>query len=94
MADCRARGPAWAPLLGDAVSLRSAASVASAFFGVRRASEVARLLGYGARVDLADGFVDLEMKRRKEDQFGASQLALPRATDSWAAACPAQLPPR
>ena len=64
-------GSGLGPLLDDAVSLRSAASMAIAFFGVRHAPEAARQLGNGVRVNLAEGVADLEVKRQENGQFGA-----------------------
>ena len=54
-------GSGLGPLLEDAVSLRFAASMAIAFFGVRRAPKAARQLGNDVRVNLAEGVVDLEV---------------------------------
>ena len=71
-----------------AIWLRSAASMATAFSGVRRASEVAQLLGGNVRVDVKGRVVDPEVKLQENGQFAASQKAHPIAMESRGAVCP------
>ena len=63
----------------DFVARLSAASMSIAFFGVRRASEVAAL-------ELAAGTVDIKVRRQKNDQFGVGQFALIVSLPLWSAA--------
>ena len=79
-------------LVVAAARLRSAATMAIAFVGVRRASDVARVCGGYVRVDMKVGVVDLGVKRRKNGQVGADQPTHVIAMDSWCAACPVHLP--
>ena len=60
-------------MLQRAMTLRGAVSAALAFFGVRRASEVAGLRASDVRVDGAGGLAALEIRQQKNDQFGAGQ---------------------
>ena len=59
----------------DAVAARPATSMSIAFFGVRRASEVAALDLSEVSVDLVTGAVDTEMRRQKNDRFGLGRFA-------------------
>ena len=77
--------------LEDALALRAASSTSAAFFGVRRASEVAALNASEVRVDLATGIVDIKFRRQKDDQFGVGQLAHLVSLPLWGGACPVHL---
>ena len=79
------------PMLPHAMSLRGAVSVALAFFGVRRASEIAALREKDVRLDLNDGLLYLDVRCQKNDQFGVGQVAKVVALPSWGRACPLQL---
>ena len=57
-------------MLHHAVPLRGAVSVALAFFGVRRASEVAGLRVRDVRVDNAGGRADIEVRQQKMTSWG------------------------
>ena len=61
--------------LEDAQALRAASSIPDALLCVRRASEVAALNVSGVRADSLAGTVDVEVRRQKDDQFGAAQLS-------------------
>ena len=78
-------------MLEHAMAIRRAVSVCSAFFTVRRASEIAGLLTPDASVDEAVGAAELIVRRHKNDQLGAGQRARVVATSSWRGACPVQL---
>ena len=58
-------------MLEDAMTLRCAVSVCLAFFGVRRASEVAGLRTSGVRVGVANSVAELKARQQKNDQLGA-----------------------
>ena len=55
--------------LGDAIALRSAAPMPTAFFRVRRASEVAALNLSEIGVDPSTGAGDIEVRRQKNGQL-------------------------
>ena len=61
-----------------------------AFFGVRRASGVAQLVGADVRINEEQGVVHLEARRQKNDQYGAGQMARLVSMGTWVAACPVQ----
>ena len=61
--------------LTEAVPSRSAASVAVAFLGIRRASEVAHSSLNEVRMDPDSGVVDIKVNRRENDQLGLGQLS-------------------
>ena len=77
--------------LVDALALRAPSSMAAAFLGVRFASEVAALNVSEVCVDSVTGVVDIKVRRRKNDQFGAGQLAHIAPLPSWGGACPLHL---
>ena len=65
--------------------------MAVAFFGVRRASEVARLVGGDVHFDHGKWAVQLAVKRQRHDQFGAVQMASLITMDSCGVARPVKL---
>ena len=65
--------------------------MAVALFGVRRASEVTQLVGGDVHHDEEKGVAQLRVKRQKNDQFGAGQMAHLVTMDSRGAACPVRL---
>ena len=77
--------------LGDAMAVRSAASMATVFFGVPRASEFAGLPADDVGVDTEAGVVDLEVHHREDDQYGLGQLPYLPEVRSWGRAWPARL---
>ena len=77
--------------MGNAVALRSAASMSIVFFGPRRASEVAALDLSEACVDLTAGAVDISVRRQKNDQSGAGRLARIVSLPLREGACPVRL---
>ena len=74
-----------------AMTLRRAAPISLAFFGVRRAPEIAVLRVADARVDRAGGSADVKARCQKNDQFGVGQVARVVALTSWGGACPVRL---
>ena len=93
-----AGGPDLAPggvglgqMLPHAMALRASVSVALAFFGVRRASEIAALRVKDVRLDLDDGLLAMHVRQQKNDQFGVGQVAKVVALPAWGGACPLQL---
>ena len=60
--------------LVDDMAVRSSASLDAASFGIRRASDVARLPAGGVKVDTEAGAAEVKVNRRKNDQCG---LGLP-----------------
>ena len=79
------------PMLPHAMSLRGAVSVALAFFGVRRASEIAALREKDVHLDVNNGLLVLDVRRQKNDQFGVGQVSSVVALPAWGEACPVQL---
>ena len=77
--------------LGNAVALRSAASISIAFFGPRRASEAAALDLSEACVDLTTGGVDINVRCEENDQFGGRRLAHIVSLPLRECACPVRL---
>ena len=77
---------------GVGMAARTAASLAIAFFGIRRASEVAKLSVGDVQVGTEEGVVDLKVNRQKNDPFGLGQLPYLLAAKSWQEACPVRLP--
>ena len=75
------------PLLID---LRTAATVAVAFFGVRRAAEVADTLLHHLSTD-ASGALVISAPRQKNDQLGRGQAAIIPPFPSWGSACPTRI---
>ena len=71
--------------------LRSAVSLSAAFFGVRRASEMAALRLSDLRANDASEDVRISVLCRKNDQFGVGQMAHVVALPSWKGACPIRL---
>ena len=67
------------------MAARTAASLAIAFFGIRRASEVAKLSVGDVQVGTEEGVVDLKVNRQKNDPFGLGQLPYLLAARSWPA---------
>ena len=66
--------------LEDALTLRAASSTSTAFFGIRRASDLAALNATKVCVDSATGTVDTKVRRQKNGLFlrgGACPLRLP-----------------
>ena len=78
-------------MLPHAMALRGAASVALAFFGVRRASEIAALRVKDVHLDLDNGLLVMDVRQQKNDQFGVGQVARVVALPAWGGACPLQL---
>ena len=78
-------------MLDHAVALRCAASARLAFFGVRRASEIAGLRMADIVVDEAGGLVEVKVRSQKNDQFGAGQVARVVALPSWGGRVPSPL---
>ena len=74
-----------------AVALRSAAATSIASFGVRQTSEVAALGLSEVCVDLSAGAADINVRRQKNDQFGAGQLAHIVSLPMWRGICPLRL---
>ena len=70
--------------------LRSAATVAVAFFGLRRADEVSRTLISHLSVD-SSGSVIINVPRQKNDQLGKGQAAVIPTFPSWGGACPTRI---
>ena len=91
MLPCRPHGSALGSLLEDAMVLRSAVSLSVAFFGARRASEVAALRVSDVRVREAFEDVKISVRCQKNDQFGVGQMAHMVALPSWKGACPIRL---
>ena len=77
--------------LAGGLALRAPSSMAAASLGVRRASEIAALNVSEVCVDSVTGVVDIKVRRRKNDQFGAGQLAHVAPSPSWGGACPLHL---
>ena len=75
----------------EALSLRCAVSVSLAFFGVRRASEIAAPTKADVAVDEPAGAVELKIRCRKNDQLGVGQSAHNVALPTWKGACPMRL---
>ena len=69
------RGASVWDMLPHAMALRGAASVALAFFGVRRASEIAALRVGDVRLEADSGLLVMEIRRQENDQFGVGQLS-------------------
>ena len=69
--------------LADAVAARSAAYLAVAFSGARRASEVARSFVS----DVEAQVVDLKVSRQKHGQYGLGQLSHSGSFRTWGEAC-------
>ena len=78
-------------MLPHAMALRGAVPAALAFFGVRRASEIAALRVKDVHLDVDNGLLVMDVRRQKNDQFGACQVARVVALPSWGGACPLQL---
>ena len=78
-------------MLEHAMALRCAVSARLPLFGVWRASEIAGFRVSDVRVGEATGVVELEVRRQKNDQFAAGQMAHVVALPSWQGACPVQL---
>ena len=77
--------------LGRAVAVRPAASMSIAFFGVRRASEVAAVDPSQVSVDLSTGAVDIQVCHHKTYQFGLGQSAHIVSLPLREGACPVRL---
>ena len=73
------------------MTIRCAASARLAVLGVKRASEVSGLHVSDGKVDEADGVVELKVRRQKNDQLGAGQMARVIALPAWGGACPVHL---
>ena len=78
-------------MLPHAMALRGAVSVSLAFFGVRRASEIAALRVKDVRVDLTGGLLVMDVRQQKNDQFGVGQISRVVALPAWGDACPVRL---
>ena len=78
-------------MLSHAMALRGAVSVSLAFFGVRRASEIAALRVKDVHRDAASGLVVLNVRQQKNDQFGVGQVSRMVAMPAWGDACPVRL---
>ena len=66
-------------------------SASSAFFGVRRASEIAGFRVGDVKVGEACGVVEVKVRCQKNDQFGIGQIARVVALPSWGEPCPVRL---
>ena len=86
-ADLPSVGVGLGPLVEEAMVLRSAESLSVAFFGARRASEVAALRVSGFSVSEFANDVGISVRRQRDDQFGIGQLAHLVAPPSWKGAC-------
>ena len=78
-------------LLPHAMALRGAVSAPLAFFGVRRASEVAALRIKDVQVEPDGSMLSLSVRQQKSDQYGVGQQSRMVAIPSWGGACPVQL---
>ena len=78
-------------LLEHAITLRRAASAGQAFFGFRRASEVAGFRVADVKVDEARSVVYVTVRCQKNDQYGIGQMARVVALPGWGGACPVRL---
>ena len=76
--------------LRDDIALRAASSLSIAFFGERRASEVAAPSSQVC-ADSSTGTVGIEVRRQKDAQFGGGQLAHIAARPLSGGACPVHL---
>ena len=76
------------PLLLD---LRSAASVALAFFGIRRAAEVSDTLLQHISPQKDSGSLVVHVPRQKNDQLGRGQAAVIPPFPAWGLACPTKI---
>ena len=65
--------------------------MALAFFGVRRASEIAALRVGDVRMETNGGLLVMDVRQQKNDQFGVGQLSRVVALPAWGGACPVQL---
>ena len=74
-----------------AVALRCTVSVASAFFVVRRASEIAALTTSDVEVDVPAGVVRLKIRAQRNDQLGVGRLAHVVALPDWGGEYPVRL---
>ena len=78
-------------MLPHAMALRGAVSAALAFFGARRASEIAALRVGDVRIESDNGLLVIDVRQQKNDQFGAGQVSRVVALPAWGGACPVQL---
>ena len=76
---------------GHAVTVRTVALVAIAFYGVGRASELAQLLAGDLTVDHLAGAICVIVANQKGDQAGLGQLACSVAVPRWFEAYPARI---
>ena len=78
-------------MLEHAMTPRCAVSASLAFFGVRRAPEIAGFRVADVKVDEACSVVEIKARYQKNDQFGVGQIARVVALPSWGGACPVRL---
>ena len=90
-ADLAPGGVGLGQMLERAMNLRCAAPASLAFFGERRASEIAGFRVAGAKVAEACSVVEIKARCQKNDQFGVGQVARVVALPSWGGACPDRL---
>ena len=65
------------------MTLWCAAPISLAFFGARRASEVAGRRVADAKMVKAGGLAEVKARRQKNDPFGVGQVARVVALTSW-----------
>ena len=70
------------------IDLRTAASVAIAFFGIRRAAEVSNIVLDDVVWDKAANSMVIRVRQQKNDQLGQGQDAVIPAFPLWGTACP------
>ena len=85
------RGAVLGAHLEDTAAERSGAFTAVACFGIRRASEVARLTASDVKVDPNAGALVLKVRRMKNDQYGLVKLSHFLEVRSWETACPSSI---
>ena len=78
-------------MLPHAMALRGAVSVSLAFFGVRRASEIAALRVKDVHLDTTGGLLVMDVRQQKNDQFGVGQVSRVVALPAWGDSCPVHL---
>ena len=70
------------------IAIRTGASAAIAFFGVRRTAEVMSLTVHDLSQPNADGTLPVAVVRQKNDQCGIGQVASLPPMPTWGKACP------